>query len=181
MQLSATMSSTPTINSAPRAASRSGLLLWLAFLLCAAVAVGLFAIPAFIIRPFRYQSPGELRLAMEMRQHAPVLTLIAAMGCFVSAFALWRGGGTWRKVFLALTLLLVASSAVMSRINYFEWMFHPLDGAQFLAQSDSILDPKEMVMSVRLGDESRAYPIIQMAYHHVLNDEVAGVPIAVTY
>jgi hypothetical protein len=38
-----------------------------------------------------------------------------------------------------------------------------------------------MIMSVRLGGDDRAYPISQMAYHHVLNDVVGGVPIAVTY
>lgn len=69
----------------------------------------------------------------------------------------------------------------MARLNYFEWMFHPIDGPQFLAQSGSKLDPKEMILAVRLGSDARAYPISQMAYHHVLNDVVAGVPIAVTY
>ena len=38
-----------------------------------------------------------------------------------------------------------------------------------------------MILAVRLGDDARAYPISQMAYHHVLNDVVGGVPIAVTY
>ena len=69
----------------------------------------------------------------------------------------------------------------MARLNYFEWMFHPIAGAQFLAQSDSKLDPKEMILAVRFGSDARAYPISQMAYHHVLNDVVGGVPIAVTY
>ena len=36
-------------------------------------------------------------------------------------------------------------------------------------------------MAVRIGQESRAYPIVQMAYHHILNDTVADVPIVVTY
>jgi hypothetical protein len=36
-------------------------------------------------------------------------------------------------------------------------------------------------MAVSLNGDARAYPISQMAYHHVLNDTVAGVPIAVTY
>ena len=74
--------------------------------------------------------------------------------------------------FLVLTLLVVAFSAVMSRLNYFEWMFHPIEGPQFLAQSASKLDPKEMILAVRFGDDDRAYPISQMAYHHVLNDVV---------
>jgi hypothetical protein len=82
---------------------------------------------------------------------------------------------------IALALLAVTGSAVMSRLNYFEWMFHPISGAQFQAQSASKLDAKEMVMAVSLSGRARAYPISEMAYHHVLNDTVAGVPIAVTY
>lgn len=160
---------------------RSSRWLWAAFCLCAITAVSLVFIPAFIIRPFRYQAPRALLLAMTLRQHAPVGTLIAALACFVSAFGLWRTTGRWRKALLVLTLFIVAFSAVMARLNHFEWMFHPLADPQFLAQSDSKLDPKEMIMAVRLGTEARAYPISQMAYHHVLNDMVAGVPIAVTY
>jgi hypothetical protein len=154
---------------------------WLAFSLCAVAAIALFFIPAFIIRPFSHQSPRALLLAMTLRQHAPLVTLIAALPCFVAALALWGPASRWRKSVLVLTLLVVTFSAVMARLNYFEWMFHPIDGPQFLAQVDSKLDAKEMIMAVRLGSDARAYPISQMAYHHVLNDVVAGVPIAVTY
>ena len=38
-----------------------------------------------------------------------------------------------------------------------------------------------MILAVRLGSDARAYPIREMAYHHVLNDVVGGVPVAVTY
>ena len=31
-------------------------------------------------------------------------------------------------------------------------------------------------MAVRFGSDARAYPIVQMAYHHVFNDEVGGIP-----
>jgi len=141
----------------------------------------LFFVPAFVIRPFRHQSPPALLLAMALRQHAPLITLIAALACFALAFALWKTVGRWRQALLVLILLVVAFSAVMARQNYFEWMFHPIAGPQFLAQADSKLDPKEMILAVRFGGDARAYPIGQMAYHHVLNDVVAGVPIAATY
>ena len=118
---------------------------------------------------------------MSLRQRAPLLTLVAGFACFILAFVLWKTATRRRKGFLLFTLLLVAFSAVMSRLNYFEWMFHPIAGAQFLGQSASKLDSKEMIMAVRLGGDARAYPISQMAYHHVLNDVVGGVPIAVTY
>jgi hypothetical protein len=155
--------------------------IWIAFSLCALAASGLFFVPAFIIRPFRYQAPRALLIAMALRQRAPLGTLIAALACFVLAVALWRTAGRRRQALLVLILFVVAFSAVMARLNYFEWMFHPIAGPQFLTQSDSKLDPKEMIMAVRLGDDARAYPISQMAYHHVLNDVVSGVPIAVTY
>lgn len=69
----------------------------------------------------------------------------------------------------------------MARTNYFEWMFHPVDAPQFVAQFASKLDSKEMILAVRFGGDARAYPISQMAYHHILNDVVDGVPVAVTY
>ena len=155
--------------------------IWILFWFFALAAVGLFLIPAFIIRPFRYQAPRALLVAMALRQRAPLGTLIAGFACFVLAFALWRTAGRWSRALIVLALLLVSFSAVMARQNYFEWMFHPIAGPQFLAQSESKLDPKEMIMAVRLASEARAYPISEMAYHHVLNDVVGGVPIAVTY
>jgi len=155
--------------------------IWVGFTVCAIAAVGLFFVPAFIIRPFRYQAPHALLLAMALRQRAPLGTLIAGLACLLFAFALWRTVGRWRKTLLAFTLLVVAFSAIMARQDYFEWMFHPISGAQFIAQAESKLDPKEMVMAVRFDSDARAYPISQMAYHHVLNDVAGGVPIAVTY
>ena len=69
----------------------------------------------------------------------------------------------------------------MIRQNYFEWMFQPITAAGFVSPSNSRLGDKEMVMAVQIGSEDRAYPIVQMAYHHILNDTVARVPIVVTY
>jgi hypothetical protein len=155
--------------------------LWVFFFGAAIICIALFFIPAFVIRPFRYQSPRALWLAMFLRQRAPLGTLIAACACLVLAFVLWKAVGRWQKAFLVLALVPVAFSAAMARLNYFEWMFHPIDSAQFLPQAESKLDSQEMIMAVRFSGDARAYPISQMAYHHVLNDVVGGVPIAVTY
>jgi hypothetical protein len=154
---------------------------WAAFSVCALDAIILFFVPAFIIRPFRHQSPHALFLALALRQRAPLDTLLAAIAAFLMAFALWRTATRWRKTILALTLLVVTISAIMARINYFEWMFHPLATPGFEAEAQSKLDGGETIMAVRLGSDARAYPISEMAYHHILNDVVNGVPIAVTY
>ena len=43
------------------------------------------------------------------------------------------------------------------------------------------LRPDDEVFGVVVGDQARAYPITMIAYHHVVNDVIQGIPIAVTY
>jgi hypothetical protein len=155
--------------------------LWIALTAFALIGFGVFFFPAFVIRPFRYQNPRALLWAMAIRDRAPLVSLICAIFCLLLVAALWRGSTKWRKAGLSLVLVPVLFSAVMSRLNYFEWMFHPVDGAKFESASSSKLGADEMVLAVRYGADARAYPIREMAYHHILNDVVGGVPIAVTY
>jgi hypothetical protein len=154
---------------------------WLAFAASALLAVGLFFIPAFIIRPFSHQTPSGLAVAMALRQRAPWGTLIAALLCLLLAVALWRVSNWWRRTIVVIAMVPVAFSTVMARQNYFEWMFHPVESVQFDSVASSKLDPGEMILAVRYGSDARAYPISQMAYHHVVNDVVEGIPVAVTY
>jgi hypothetical protein len=154
---------------------------WLIFLLSAGAAIVVFFVPAVIIRPFAHQSASGLAFAMALRQRAPLVSLVAAIVCAVFALVLWQSDNVRRKIGVSSVLVLVVFSAVMSRLNYFEWMFHPVDSPQFESESASKLESAEMILAVRNGTDVRAYPIREMAYHHILNDVVEGVPIAVTY
>jgi hypothetical protein len=155
--------------------------LWFLFTISALVGMGLFFVPAFIIRPFHHQTPSALALAMALLQRAPWGTFGAALLCLVLAFLLWGGANRWRKFMLATTMVLVVFAAVMARLNYFEWIFHPVPAAQFESAAASKLDKSEMILAIRYGSDARAYPIREMAYHHILNDVVGGIPVAVTY
>ena len=154
---------------------------WLLFLLSGLTAIALFSVPAFIIWPFRHQTPSALTLAMVVRQRAPWGTLVALAVCLLFAVVLWQSASLLRKIVIGSVVFLAALSTVMSHLNYFEWMFHPIDNPQFVAEAASKLAAGEMILAVRFGSDARAYPISQMAYHHVLNDVVGDVPIAVTY
>ena len=153
----------------------------LIFALSVCTVLFLFLAPAVIIRPFRFQSARALNFAMAVRQQAPVWSLAIAVGSVVLAAILWRRVSIWKRVLLGTGICLVAVSAVMSRVDYFEWMFHPVRVPGFETADHAKLDSSEMVMAVRFGSDARAYPIRAMAYHHVVNDVVGGVPIAVTY
>jgi riboflavin transporter FmnP len=155
--------------------------LWFFLTIAALLGIGVFFIPAFIIRPFAYQSPRGLLIAMAVRDRAPLISLVAAIISLLITALLWQSTKKWSRAGLSAIMFLVAASAVMSRLNYFEWMFHPVPTPQFEAESASKLDKGEMILTVRYGADARAYPIREMAYHHILNDVVEGVPIAVTY
>jgi hypothetical protein len=118
---------------------------------------------------------------MSIRQIAPLWTLLAAVLALILGLVLWSDSSKGKKLLIILGLMLAAGSATMARLNYFEWMFHHLRTPGFEPANVSKLGPSEMVLAVRFGDDARAYPILEMAYHHVVNDVVGGVPIAVTY
>jgi len=155
--------------------------LWLLLGLLAMFSPGLFMIPAFVIRPFHHQSEKALELAIAVKRIAPALTVAALLGVLALSVRLWRSSSWVLRTGIGMALALSVASTVMVRQNYFEWMFHPIKAAGFVSAGEAHLGDKEMVMAVRVGQEARAYPIVQMAYHHILNDTVAAVPIVVTY
>jgi Protein of unknown function (DUF3179) len=58
-----------------------------------------------------------------------------------------------------------------------------IDRPRFVSveEADEYLAPREPVAVVELGREARAYPIQILTWHEIVNDEIAGEPVAVTY
>jgi len=57
-----------------------------------------------------------------------------------------------------------------------------IDHPRFIAPSDAgFMKGGDEVVSVTLGTETRAYPLRILVWHEIVNDELAGQPIAVTY
>ena len=147
--------------------------------LCAVLAVALFLYPAWIIQPFRAQDSQQLKLAIAVRTAAPWLTIVLMI---VGITAAWRWRPRrWRIALAALALLVTGAATVLARVNYFEFMFHPDPNPHFVAAQSAQVDPDDMVLVARVGSEARAYPVRTMAYHHLVNDALGGVPLVATY
>jgi uncharacterized protein DUF3179 len=148
----------------------------------ALVSLACFAVPVYVIRPFRHQGATELSLALFVKQIGPWLSIACAALTLTIVVLVWPGlrGWVWRSA-LMVALLLAIGGVYLARLNVYELMFHPLGAPQFQAARDSHIDKDDMVIAVRLNGASRAYPIREMAYHHVVNDTVAGEPIVSTY
>src|SRR5438552_3225515 len=83
------------------------------------------------LREFHYQSPPALGPALAVEPGAPLPALLLAAGSGVLGLLLWNRVSRGKKILLVLGVALAAAAAVMVRINYFEWMFHPIPQAGF--------------------------------------------------
>jgi len=147
------------------------------------VSLAWVATPIVLIRPFGPQTSRGLALSYALRARSAPLTLALLGLGVVAVVALWRRlASRSGRVLVAVAVLLLGGSAWLARQNHFEWMFHPLPRPEFLAAGDADgVAPDDLVLGVAEGSEARAYPVRALAYHHVVNDVVAGEPIVATY
>ncbi len=156
-------------------------LLWFLLLIVAAIALAVVFIPAWVIQPFRPQSTRGLEVSYALKRISPYITIVALLCCVALMVKLWRGA-RWSRILLILLLVPPAVSAWFARQNHFEWMFNPLPNAGYVrADAATFVADKDLVMAVARNGEAAAYPIRQLAYHHVVMDTVGRVPIVVTY
>ena len=143
----------------------------------------LVAIPMFLIRPFVAQTPRGLAISYQLRSVSPIATLVLfGIGAWI-ALRLWRSAHSWlQRLLVAAAPVLLLAAAIMARQNHFEWIFRPMPQPGYVGISKAIhVKDSDMVLGIRMVGESRAYPISIVAYHHLVNDVVAGQPLVVTY
>jgi len=158
-------------------------LIWIGLLLLTAAIFAIVLFPVMVIMPFKAQSPDQLDLAMRLRSISPVATIIIFALLIALAVIAWRRSQRWfAKVPLVLLLLINIAPLWFAQQNHFEWMFNPLPNPQYanIAETDFVED-SDKVLAIEIDSDSVAYPVRQMAYHHIVNDVVGGKPIVATY
>jgi Protein of unknown function (DUF3179) len=147
----------------------------------AALAFSLY--PIYVIRPFREQRPVPLQHALWVIMHDKAILFAVFLLLTLCAMFAWRRAG-WvaRLLLLAPAMGIALLAAAVSWVNpYEQLMFHAFGEPRYVAIQQAGIDAKDMIIAVTLGGESRAYPIREMAYHHVVNDRLHQLPIVVTY
>ncbi len=147
---------------------------WFQAVLPALVALATVLIPLLVIQPFKAQNEQQLLLVLGFKPWAPVVGLLCVIFSLIQSRRIRR----WPAYLLsALTVVFAA----MGFVNVFEIMFHRVEQSSFALASDAKVDGDDMLLTVKLGGESRAYPVRMLAYHHMVNDQVSGVPVVATY
>jgi len=59
--------------------------------------------------------------------------------------------------------------------------FIPLTSPRYISISEATVGDDQRVIGLAVGSDVRCFPIRQMWYHHVVNDEIGGEKLAVTY
>jgi hypothetical protein len=157
-------------------------LAWTLLFSAAAAALAIVVLPAWYVQPFSPQTEQGLDRALALREVSPMGTVAAAALCIVLAAALWRGAGRWPRVALLALPALALVAAGLARFNHFEAMFEPLTAPQFAPTRDvDFVADEDMVIAVENEGDAVAFPVRQMAYHHVIQELVGGVAVVATY
>lgn len=154
---------------------------WFALIALVLLSLAILAAPMLILHPFKEETALGLTVAYAVKRWGLLLDLAAIAAAVFIATKVWPGRW-WRKVIVSLAVIVMIAATALARVNAFEKMFRPLPRAQYAAVHDAtFVDGDDMVMTVAHGGEAAAYPIRQLAYHHVVQDVVGGLPIVVTY
>lgn len=155
---------------------------WLALLVIIALGLVLVITPIWIIQPFRPQTQRALEVSYAMRRLSPFVTILASVAAMLLALWLWRSSRWFSKVILVLLVLPLLAATWMSRQNHFEWMFRPHASVAYASAAEAnFVGDNDMVLAVQKNEEAVAYPVRLMAYHHLVQDVVGGMPIVATY
>jgi hypothetical protein len=141
------------------------------------IALLFLVFPNVVIQPYTAQNSTALAISLFMLryQHA-----VEAACCLIAAGSLFLSRSVPISRWNLAAVSFVFVFAMLSRIDVYERMFHPLGMPAFQTVAETKLDGDEHLLAVNLGG-ARAYPIRTLSYHHIVNDYMGGVPIAVTY
>jgi hypothetical protein len=147
------------------------------------VTVSVVIVPVLLLRPFSPQTPAMVATAYALRTISPWLAPSGfALSAVLGAFCLRRRPRRPRLAAVVLAVAAAGGAAWLSFQNHFEWMFAPLPSAEYArARDTTFVSDADMVVAVEVEGDAVAYPVRQMAYHHLVNDDVGRLPVVSTY
>jgi hypothetical protein len=157
--------------------------MWLALIFVTIGALAMVIVPAYVIFPFKAQTERGLDISYALKRWSPIVTLLIAGIALALAVWLWRNlRRWWSRAFLIIPLFFVFLAVWFARQNHFEWMFNPINKVSYTTAGDAgFVEESDKVLAVEINGEAVAFPVRQLAYHHIVNSVVGGTPIVATY
>ena len=163
-------------------------------ILVALASYSVIGTPFLLIQPFSQQSDTDLAVGYALDRWGLVLTLsFLGIGAFLFGRAWQRSGSlegqrTWlvRGIAGAVMVALVGPAYLAYReqqVNAYErYFFAAITEVGFVAAADAdFLEDADLVLGIEIDGQAKAYPVGALGYHHLVNDELGGVPLVATY
>jgi hypothetical protein len=156
-----------------------GLLLFLGILLLFATEI----MRVYFIMPFPgSQHSNTIDLAYFIDRNRIILRLIGLGLVAYPFFGYLTRGRTWTKVGLSAVLVLYAVIFYFFNFRFeADKMFYQPGTVKFADATVNKVPLEKLVIGVSINNESKAYPIQIIGYHHQVRDTVGGMPLMITY
>src|SRR5258705_3658836 len=137
----------------------------------------------YFIMPFPGSQQGNtIALAYFLDKYILYIRIIAllliAWGAYRS-FASWK---IWKKGLFIFSILFYAGIFYLVNFKFLaDKMFYQPKNKILVSSADNHVSPGKLVIGVTINNESKAYPIEIIGYHHQVQDTIGGTPVIVTY
>ncbi len=128
------------------------------------------------------QQQDSISLAYVLHNAITYIRIAGILVMAYPAFQLYKSGKfLTRASVLAAILLWVIIACLFTFSMQADKMFYEPRKKVMASVTESNVLPQQLVIGVTLNNESAAYPIELIGYHHQVRDSVGGVPVMVTY
>jgi hypothetical protein len=147
------------------------------------IVIGTEVLKVYFIMPFPgSQVDDTLSIAYFIHDNIIYIRIFGCILLLYSLYAVW--GKTTLSGKIIIGIVFAFYLFVFMLFNFYfvaDKIFYQPENKTFLTKETSKIDPKQLVIGVALGGESKAYPIEIIGYHHQVRDVVGGVPVMITY
>lgn len=147
------------------------------------LAIGIEILRVYFIMPFPGSQEDEsVQIAYFLNQYIPYFRV---MGIVLMAYPVYyflrKGTQTFK---ITVVVLLGFYGLILYSINFrflADRIFLQPKNKSFAGLLSNKVPERQLVLGVAIGNETKAYPIEIIGYHHQLQDTISGQPIMVTY
>ncbi|MDA2934171.1 DUF3179 domain-containing protein [Acidobacteria bacterium AH-259-D05] len=154
-------------------------------LLAVAVILSLLSAASFILPTLIRLNDIGVTLGFYFTQNKLLVIALSLVVLTAAFYIKWKDKGRFKLgdfkietiTLVIVVVLTVVSSFLISRAI----PFISLDNPTFTSADNAFIRDSDLVMGISLNGASRAYPLTMLAWHHIVNDEVNGKPMGMTY
>ncbi len=137
----------------------------------------------YFIMPFPgSQRSNTISIAYFLNKYIFFIRIIALLLIAVGVYQSFRNWKKWKKGFFIFGMLLYAAIFYLVNFKFLaDKMFYQPKNKILVTTAANRVGTDKLVLGVTINNESKAYPIEIIGYHHQVQDTIGGTPVIVTY